>query len=433
MNVLQSFLNARLFDVSADDARLERLREAATDLSGTLKSSPERVASFTMVGIDREVGPDEPIVREAVAILGKRWKSYAGAFSDEQLPTVARAIILQALADVVGNDGSAAAISATSRNLLPHLGSRTDKAVWIELVSAAESRLEERATREWGLPSEGLTAPRFQVPEHQPIAVPIVNRDFLKGKMAAAVGPNDEEGSALKGANPYWPNSGQSWSHAFTPIAVDGIADVIDAVVARFAKTLDTVQTSSSIGTALQDFAQGLAHSTQATVHVLERRSRLLWWKEALFSPSSGLSYRELNPAIAAALASVDASALTGAFAPRMAEHFVTEAVRRIDPDAMTTSLSLVEMAAAVQADASPAGEACRGAMAPMHASPGRTTLASLIAGEVRIDAGVLAVRTGLEADTSMTPIGFALWLFREQQAAAATPRVAKRVKSLRR
>lgn len=433
VDVLQSFLNARLFDVSGDDARVARMREAASDLGAVLKASPERTVAFTMVEIDRDVGPDEPIVRETVAVLEKRWQSYAGAFSDQQLPTVARAIILQALANTIESDGIAAAVAATSHNLLPYIGSRTDGGIWVELVASAEMRLNQLAQREWGLPASMSETLVFELPKIEPVEIPVSNRKWLAERISAAAGPTDDQNNAIKDANTVWTNSAPTWSHAFAPIAASGITATIDDVVKRLAQKVEPSVVVTAIGSALAEFATGVAEASAGTLRVIERRSRLLWWKESLFSPSARVSYRSLDPAIAAALAATDANAQTGPFAPRMVEHFLGETLRSIDPEAMALPRYLAELAASVQADASPSGDTCRSAFGSVKGSAGRTPLTSLMASDEKVDEKVIAARLGLEGDVRMSPIDFALWLFRELQASAANPPPPKRKTASRR
>lgn len=428
VEVLQSFLNARLFDVSADDSRVERLREAAADLATTLKTAPERVAAFTMVAIDGAVGPDEPLIAEVAGMLGKRWQSYAGAFADDKLPTVARAIILQALASLIGGDAVAASVAATARNMLPRLGSRKDESLWAGLITAADERLDKRARSEWG--ARVVDAPvAFEAPTPGVIAVPAINRKWLLGRMMAAAGPSDAQGTPLEKPNAQFPNSGPAWSYEFAPIAADGIAAAVDGVVKALAERLDPTATLKAMGPALQEYAAELASAQTAGLQVLERRSQLLWWKEALFSPTANVSYRSIDPALAAALAAADASGQSGPFAPRTAEHLVWETVRGIDPDAMSPSRPLMEMCRIVQADGGPAGAACRSAFSRIASSAGRAPLGALLGTETAIDGSAFENRLGLAATVELSPPDLALWLFRDLQAAAATPTQPRRKK----
>ncbi len=428
MDVLQSFLNARLFDVSADDTRVERLREASADLATTIKVAPERVAAFTMVAIDGAVGPNEPLIAEVTEMLGKRWQSYAGAFADDKIPTVARAIILQALASLIGGDAVAASVAATARNMLPRLGSRKDESLWTGLITAADERLDQRARREWGVRVVDAPTP-FEVPTPGEIVIPGVNRKWLLGRMKAAAGPSDAEGNTLEKPNSQFPNSGPPWSYEFAPIAAEAIAAVVDSVVKALAERLDPTAALKAMGPALQEYATELSKAQTASLQVLERRSQLLWWKEALFSPTANVSYRSIDPALAAALAAADASEQSGPFAPRTAEHLVWETVRGIAPDLMTPSRSLVKMCQTVQADTSLAGTACRVAFSRIASSAGRTPLGALLGADTEIDGAAIEHRLGLAATVEISPPDLALWLFRDLQASAATPRQPRRKK----
>lgn len=201
-DVLQAFLSKRLFDVGGDDGRVKALRNAADDMVAIIKAAPQRTQTFTMIAIDSAIEPDEPVVSEVMKVLEKRWNSYAGAFTDSSLPSVARAILLHALSAACSFDSIAAAVSLTARNMLPYLGDRGDRALWIEIIGEADRKLTRRSEREWALPSSSAASEveLFGANEVQ-LEPPIVDQDWLKSRLMAAAGPQNAQGEALKGAN----------------------------------------------------------------------------------------------------------------------------------------------------------------------------------------------------------------------------------------
>ena len=427
-DVLQKFLTRRLFDVGSDDAKVAPLRAAAEDIAALIKVAPQRTAAMTLVAIDSAIGPDEPLVVEVMGVLEKRWQSYAGAFTDERLPTVARAILLQALAKAMGSEPIAAAVSLTARSSLPLLGDVADRELWTEIISDADRRLARRAEREWAMPSSAHVAGSApDLPEAAPLAAPQMNRDWLVARLEAASGPHNAAGEAQKTpVNPHFPNAGQPWTTEFAAIAATAISNAVNSVTKEMAERIVARDAGQSVGAVMAGFVDAAAGNFTATAIGLERRTGLLWWKQALFSPAAGVSYRGLDPAAAAATAALDASRQTGAFAPRMAEALVGETLRSIATEAMTKPRRLTELVAAAAASGGSVRAALEEGFGAIHREPGRAPLGATL---LDADAEAAAERLGLRADTELTPIEFGVWLFRDLQASAATPPPVKRRK----
>ena len=68
-------------------------------------------------------------------------------------------------------------------------------------------------------------------------------------------------------------------------------------------------------------------------------RSRLLWWKEALVSPSARVSYRDIDPKAAPGLMAYDYQAVLPSIAPASVAVFLSETVRTLHPDEVTSPL----------------------------------------------------------------------------------------------
>lgn len=426
-DILQRFLAKRLFDVGADDNRLELLRQAAAELGAKLKASPQRISAFTMVAIDPDVAPDEPILGEVGAILQSHWNSYKGAFADAVLPVVFRGIILTALEQIIGSEPVATAVTLTCRNLLPKLAAPSDKDLWASLIDSSSHKLELRARREWALPSTAvMRETELKLPNTKPVSPPNFPTGWLTKQLEAASGPHNKENEATDG-NPHFPNAGEAWAHEFSPRVAAAIAGSTNSVVKKLIENIQSENGFAAQTEAISTFVQTMAAGIAQTSLGLERRTSLIWWKEALYSSSAERSYRDLTLPIAAALVAIDGAEQTGAFAPRMAEALLLETIRAIDPKAINTVLPLADL--------------CLGAVAPMeegasvvlkhfstlHREPGRTPLASLIGSGESIDSTILMRRIGLSADIKLSPADFALWLFRDLQASAATPAKAKR------
>lgn len=428
-DILQRFLAKRLFDVAGDDTRLGHLRTAADDVGALLKASPERTAAFTMVAIDPEVSPDEPILAEVGAILQRPWNSYKGAFSDEKLPVVFRGIILTALEKIIGSEPIAASVTLTCRNLLPRLGGPADSDLWATLIDSASRKLELRARREWSLPSaSSFQQAELILPDTGKIAPATANISWLEERLQKAAGPHNTSNENT-GGNAYWPSQNEHWVTEFGTRAANAIAGSVNGVIKRLVEALNEQSGAAAQTEAISSYIRTVAEGVTQTTLGLERRTSLIWWKEALYSPSAERSYRDFDLPAAAALAAFDANNQTGPFAPRMAEAFFLETLRMISPDGCSTPIPLTELCARATAPHPDDGDLVQHHFAALHREAGRTPLASLLGAGEAIDGKAIEQRIGLPADLRMSSSEFALWLYRDLQASAATPPKKKKGK----
>ncbi|EUC00050.1 hypothetical protein PMI07_006330 [Rhizobium sp. CF080] len=427
-DILQRFLTKRLFDLAGDDARLQKLREAADDVANLLKASPNRVASFVQVGCDLKVPPDEPILAEVATIVEKKWNSYLSAFPEKALPVVMRAVILDGLARVMAIDAVALATCLTARNFLPHLGASTDIELWEELISEAGTRLEQRARKEWALPTKNASTLELDIPATPSVTVQTLKVDWVTNLFGAAAGPHDANSKAYEAGNQHWPNTGASWSYEFAPRAAKAVAAAVDASVkANIEKVIEALKPDEHLKSFADQVGLAVASALQQA-HGLERRTSMIWWKEALFSPEAEVSYRALSTAKTCAWMAVDAAAITGAYAPLMAEAVISEALRSLLGPEADEPISLATLLSDVAHRGSAIDEKLQGHFASVYRASGRTQLTSLLVeGE---PAQYLGTRLGLAETTSISPVGFSLWIYRDLQIANATvvaPRTRKK------
>ncbi|MDP9788997.1 GTPase-associated system all-helical protein GASH [Agrobacterium tumefaciens] len=418
-DVLQLFLNARLFDLGGDDNKLKQLRDSSADLAAKFKSAPARLPSFVAVAIDSKVDPKDSILGEVAAVVENKWNSYVGAFSDTSIPTVMRAVILEAIARSLDDDRVAIAVSLTARSLLPHLGSPLDAALWTDIVSDADTRLETRARQEWAMPSStSIEAPTIKLPDIAEVPYRVVNVDWLTGQLSAASGPSDNNNQTLQNANPHWPNAGQPWSFEYAPRAAKAVASAVDSITKA---TTSAINESLKADERLNAIAeQILAHvsTVAATSKGIERRTSLIWWKESLYSPAANVSYRTLGVGTACAWMAVDAVAITGPFAPRMAEALVAETLRSFRASEADEPMLLSTLCADVRDNPSGTNVGLLAALAVVRREPGRSQLAGMLSQNEKID---IPGTLGLSPDAKVTPVAFAQWIYRDLQIAQAT------------
>ena len=162
----------------------------------------------------------------------------------------------------------------------------------------------------------------------------------------------------------------------------------------------------------------------------LQRRTSLLWWKEALFSPSARKSYRDVSAPAVAALMAFDMHRQIPTFSPASIPAFLREtviALPSIDGDHKTPIRELVEDAGRTCVLAELRTEAAR--LVPTPA--GRGPLLALIGyPDVLSQTDDQSFRdlVGVRPDTEFSLPDWSVWLLREFQAVrtvmeASTPK----------
>lgn len=428
-NVLLRFLSHGLIDVGGDDAKLEKLQATAGDLAGFLRKSPAKAAAYALVAFDPQAPVDDPVVCEALEALKNRWATYVNTFSGTPI-SVVRAMLLDALASAAADDERIGVAFVTSaRNTLPFMEAGDERAIWANVVTAIEERVDTRAEAEWATPSSiTIAAMKFEVPKLEAPTVKTVraNRDQLKKAMRAAAGPNyhdPQQGNVATSGNPHWPQGNAQWVTEFGNRASEALADTIDAVVSKTAvDQSDLTEPLRALAASVTDYVDSTLKAVSEATAGLQRRTNLLWWKEALFSPSARLSYRDLPLTAAAAQMAFDLHQQVPTFSPASVSAFLFEAVvglPSIDPEKTFAIRDLVSEAQTHERLA-----ALRAAGADLIAHPeGRGPVMALIAHSdapaSRAEAEFRRL-TGVAPDTQLTLPHWATWVFRELQAARA-------------
>jgi hypothetical protein len=415
---LLKFLEIGAIDLKGDDTKLDKIRSTAKDLAAILRKAPSKTASFTMVAADPNIAPTDPTVEEAMAALRKQWETVANAFAGRPV-SILRAILLDAIVQAARSDDAiAVAFVNTARNALAHSETANESGIWREAVSEIETKVDARAEREWATPEMITVDPLLYTPPRpigeQSEAV-TVDRDRFKQSSASAA-------SAIghyQNINIWLPNVLDTFS--------DSIAEAIDGVAGELAPSpVDLSSPLSALAKAVATHVnKALASFSDATAG-LQRRTNLLWWKEALYSPSAHASYLELPPFEASALMALDLHEQVPTYSPASVSAFLREAIRCLPIEKDDQSNGERDLASLVHdARTTTFMQPFRALAAQYAPAPvGRGPLLSLIGHSQ--DSGTLEATTlralcGVDASTSMTPSDWGAYLFRELQTARAT------------
>ena len=443
-DVLLRFVTQNLINVGGDDTKLDKLREAAADLAEILKEEPTKTLAFALTAFDPEVPEKDPTISEAAAVLRGRWETYANTFAPTPV-AVFRAMLMAALVQAArDNEAVAVGFVACARNLLPFMELGGEQEIWAIVVDEVERSVEERAEADWATPAS-IYLPKVKLTpislDQSRVSGPKVNRNDLTEKLRAAAGPSflspeDGQRDSTEG-NPYWPNNNEEWVYEFGQRLAKAVCEAID-------KTTENLSVENTgLSEATGNLAAAISTQLEATVKAvsgatagLQRRAGLLWWKEALYSPSARKSYRELPAPAAAALMAFDLYQQIPAFSPVSVTAFLRETV-------ITLPNLEVHRKASIRELVKVAGQACvltalRTEAAKLVTAPvGRGPLLSLIGYPELLsktdDCGFRDL-VGVKPDSQLSLSDWSVWLLREFHAArtAVEASAARRKKTSR-
>lgn len=423
---LLKFLEIGVIDLKGDDTKLDKLRSTAKDLSATLRKVPSKTACFTMVAADPNVPATDPTIDEAMAALRKQWETVANAFAGRPVG-VLRAILLDAIVQASRSDDAiAVAFVNTARNALAHAETSDEAEIWREAVSEIETKVDARAEAEWTTP-EMITVDPFQYRPPAPVSTdyqaPTFDQSTLKEKIHSAAGP---WGGSNQNRH-HFQNNPQAWSQDFSDRLSSAIAEALDGMAEELVPApVDLSGPLSALAKAVSAHVDKALASFSGATAGLQRRTNLLWWKEALYSPSVHASYLDLPPFEASALMALDLHEQVPTYSPASVSAFLREAIRCLPAEKGDQGNGERDIASLVHdARISAFMQPLRALAAQYAPAPvGRGPLLSLIGYPKDVDIGeatILRILGGVDASTKMTPSEWGTYLFRELQSARAT------------
>lgn len=429
-DVLLRFLNRGLINVGGDDDKLGHLRQTAVDLCAIVKETPAKASPFALVAFDPHVPPADPTIAEVAKALRNRWETYVNTFADTPV-TVFRAMLLDALTRACGqNDTVAAAFVASARNVLPFIEVGGEREIWADIVIEIERRVEARAEREWATPAS-ISIPDIAFDSLPAVEIHIsskeVNATDFSREFSAAAGPqfhDPTQGNVNTDGNRYWPSQRpQNWLYEFGTRTAQAVGDTVNRAIGNLSvEGFDLQGFTRSMSRVMSDHIAATLQAVCDATAGLQRRTNLLWWKEALFSPSARMSYREMSTLDAVVLMAYDMHRQLPTFSPASAAAFLRETVSTlpmINQEQKIPIRRLVEETrnAGVLAE-------MRIAIGKLATIPeGRGSVLGLIGhpdAVPEMDGRRFRDVVGVKTDTELTLPDWSVWMFRELQAARA-------------
>lgn len=427
-NMLQSFLDAGMLNMVEDDEKYKHLQETAQELAAKPPKLKTDVINYTLVALDPEAQPHEPIFDKVEATLKKHWQTFRAKFPDVPRQLL-RAIIFETLRIRGEKDvATAAIIWWTGASYFPYADLGREKEICRAFLTEMGGLTEKQAEKEWSS-DYSYSPPEFPSFEINFKAKPYgISKEALTKQLAAASGPNDAQGSAT-GPNPnsYLPNQPTQWVHNFAPRAATGIAEVVNTSLNALSSNMqewlsqagaNLATHAAEISKAVGDAMGQVAQSAEAT----ERRSQLLWWRQTLYSTTLKQGYREMEPATAALMMGYDLYKQVTNYYPQSVEYLLREAVRSVrtsNADPIPSGLTLVDFCRQLQTSDQVA-RLKQELKSTITEGQGRVPLLNVvknaIAGEA-LEPDELTDRVGVKSDTKVDLEDLAVWMLRDLQA----------------
>ncbi len=290
---LQSLLQAGLLDIGDSDERLANIEKSITDVESKLKKEQNLLPGYTLVALDPNIDSEEPVLIEVEAIIATHWKALRAKFAERPI-SILRAVILHALYNIGIQDAKTARIIyLTASNFYPYAKLDREKSIVENVLTELGELAEKNATEEWSLekgePKLKINTLKIEGLKSNTIKV---NQESLKQKLVQA-------SNTSSGYNPY--HHQDQWAAHFSEQATDGISKAIESAATKAAQSLDLSSVEASVNKYFIDFKKSLDQSLKdsfTSIQAVERRSKLLWWKETLYSASLKDSYRSINEAL---------------------------------------------------------------------------------------------------------------------------------------
>jgi hypothetical protein len=409
-SVLQEFLNLRLLNIGADDSRLEKLGEACHELAQQYAEEPKVAMAQLLAAWDPNAGPDPALVAIG-ELLQRHWPTFRGAFQDEPL-TLYRAIVLEAIMRVMEPQGMlAVAVSLVGANVLPHLRVGQEERIFSKILERAQRITSERLTQLWPTQAEPAPVAPLKLPALPALKSKEQNAWFPQ--VAAAAGNDtNKPGVSLNNPNPHWTNQPQHWAYEFADRMAPILADVHDkaanAALKASAQALNVL--GESVATKLNDFLR----SEQVRSNQLNTSSRLLWWRQALYSETAAAPYRKLEAPLVVLHMAFDMAELLPEVYPPAVESLLFEAVRAAVGAQGDEHISMSELLDAQRQSARIA--ASEWLQEQRTTSGCRSVFVQALANSCASGKAELP-QLGVDLETKMALGDWAIWLLREVKA----------------
>ena len=411
-SILQEYLNLQFIPLD-DDSALEKLKKASTEIAKKLQKDKFKIIPYTLVALDPKIAVEDPFLTEVKDIVIKHWTVFATKASD-LLVTYLRAVMLDALQSISDNAQFAGIIWLTGSCTLPYYNLDREANIlkaWLENIGNV---YEQEAESQWNISSEIQFNNPAPVALNTTVNYSPVNADTLTADFKAA-----SASTSYGGENPYNTNHNyDQWPKFFSKRAGDGVANEVNRALT--AQSTSIKKGLEGYNTQLNEYFSGLGKyfesiSKQMILGSLsiQRRSQLLWVKEALFSVEQKTSYRNIPKSDLPFVLAKDMQSLITFIYPVSVDFFTKEILRNIITDA-DTKLSFSNL---FEADNLKNVQSTLGTQNTIDSSrkPLSSYIQRLVSNQSTI--GQMESETGIKPDSEISLADFTVYLLHDLQS----------------
>ncbi|TYA74935.1 GTPase-associated system all-helical protein GASH [Seonamhaeicola marinus] len=418
--ILQTYLNNQFIKTS-DSGNIASLKKAITEVVKRLEKKKQRIIPFTLVAIDPLISEEDPIVIEVEKIIIGKWSAFKNSVTatNDKSITYIRAVILQALSQIAKKDeNSAAIIWLSARNAIKFYKlSNQENNVLSEFLLDFGNNLEISAQKAWSSNID-VKLPEFSVPEIE-IKTTTISKKYITERLKAAAGHStlDENESAIKyeNANRYWANSNQNWTHDFGKIAGEALTLAINKALSTQNQAIkDSSGFVNKNMESLVPYIESIGNEISSGIDASNLRSKLLWWKESLFSNSLKVSYREIDPITSAVTMAIDLAEMVSPIYPLSLDYFLKETLKGLYPDEVDKEVDLSKFVEGSKKISNDCAELLTTKKSDIDE---RKLLFVALANNLSNDSYDVYSETGLSKDNKVTLGDLSVWLLHDLQA----------------
>lgn len=329
--ILQPILKAGLLDLGDSDERLKNIEKSISDLEIKLKKEQSLLPTFTLVALDPSISPEEPVLNIVEEIIVTHWKALRSKFTETPVPII-RAVILCALYNVGLSDAKIARIIyLTGSNFYPYAKLGREKEIVEKIITDLGELAEKNANEEWALNEE---EPKLKISTLKLSGLQLgevkIDSKILQAGLQTAIG-NDSTGHGTQHGG------GTSWGTHFSTKASTTIQKVVEEGFKTMGESVSSSSIEDPINKFFTDFKKSLDQvlkSSFSSIQSVERRSKLLWWKETLYSSELQSSYRDLNTTTQSAMMARDLYFQLPSIVPASVDYLLKDTLLLINKDA---------------------------------------------------------------------------------------------------
>lgn len=317
---LQTFLKTGLFEIGDSDDRLDKLRKSISDLEKKLEEDYTLLPKYTLVAIDPNIPDNEPALIETERVLTAHWETLRSKYAD--MPrNILRGVILNAINNVGSSEPIAARIIyLTALNLYPFVKLGKEKEIVEKLLIKLGDLAEIHATKEWSC-KEDVTSTKIGTLKSIVLKINEVKVDEKKLSEALKIAAKPTPEGYMQH------NNAQLWSEHFSKNLTPAISELVQTSISN---SFDSSSFYPSINKFFAELKKSLDDSLTnsfSNLSVLERRSKLLWWKDTLYSSALRKSYRGLDINLLAIVMGADLNNLLPDITPISVDYLLRDTI----------------------------------------------------------------------------------------------------------